>query len=90
MDYRWSGSSCHCRCNHSWMLVTFRPGDRERVARLAAEHFPETPFTVIGEMTTEPSSVNRVFKLFAAFFQNAYRVGVIHLREVSVNETFQA
>ena len=24
--------------------------------RLAAEHFPETPFTVIGEMTTEPSS----------------------------------
>ncbi len=38
------------------LLVTFRPGDRERVARLAAEHFPETPFTVIGEMTTEPSS----------------------------------
>lgn len=30
-----------------------RPG---AVARLAAEHFPETPFTVIGEMTTEPSS----------------------------------
>lgn len=38
------------------LLATFRPGDRERVARLAAEHFPETPFTVIGEMTTEPSS----------------------------------
>ncbi len=38
------------------LLVTFRPGDRERAFRLAAEYFPETPFTVIGEMTTEPSS----------------------------------
>ncbi|MFR4056793.1 MAG: thiamine-phosphate kinase [Akkermansia muciniphila] len=38
------------------LLVTFRPGDRERAARLAAEHFPETPLTVIGEMTAETAS----------------------------------
>lgn len=38
------------------LLVTFRPGDRERAFRLAAEYFPETPLTVIGEMTTGPSS----------------------------------
>jgi len=39
------------------LLVTFRPGDRERAARLAAEHFPETPLTVIGEITAETASV---------------------------------
>lgn len=39
------------------LLVTFRPGDRERAVRLAAEHFPETPLTVIGEMTAEKASV---------------------------------
>jgi len=38
------------------LLVTFRPGDRERAAQLAAEHFPETPLTVIGEMTAETAS----------------------------------
>ena len=38
------------------LLVTFRPGDRERAARLAAEHFPETPLTVIGEMAAETAS----------------------------------
>lgn len=38
------------------LLMTFRPGDRNRAAQLAAEHFPETPLTVIGEMTTETSS----------------------------------
>ncbi len=38
------------------LLVTFRPGDRERAARLAAEHFPETPLTVIGEMAAETTS----------------------------------
>ena len=38
------------------LLVTFRPDDRERAARLAAEHFPETPLTVIGEMTAETAS----------------------------------
>ena len=38
------------------LLVTLRPGNRERAVRLGAEHFPETPFTVIGEMTAEPCS----------------------------------
>lgn len=38
------------------LLVTFRPGDRKRAARLAAKHFPETPLTVIGEMTAEAST----------------------------------
>lgn len=38
------------------LLVTFRPGDRERAAQLAAEHFPKTPLTVIGEMTAETAS----------------------------------
>lgn len=38
------------------LLTTFRPENRDRVARLAAEYFPETPLTVIGEMTSEAAS----------------------------------
>lgn len=38
------------------LLVTFPPACREQLSRLAAEHFPETPFTVIGEMTAEAAS----------------------------------
>lgn len=38
------------------LLMTFPPAHRDQLARLAAERFPETPLTVIGEMTTAPSS----------------------------------
>jgi len=36
--------------------MTFPPRRREEILRLASECFPETPLTVIGEMTPEPSS----------------------------------
>lgn len=38
------------------LLMTFSPRHREEIARLAAGNFPETPLTVIGKMTVEPSS----------------------------------
>ncbi|MFR2287263.1 MAG: thiamine-phosphate kinase, partial [Akkermansia sp.] len=38
------------------LLMTFPPRRREEILRLASECFPETPLTVIGEMTPEPSS----------------------------------
>lgn len=33
------------------LLMTFPPRRREEILRLASERFPETPLTVIGEMT---------------------------------------